>query len=108
MDGVRLLGRTSGTPTPTAGPAYDCCEMKIIAFICLCCVMVVIFAIALVWYMKRKRLTEQNTLNKQTCLGCKLNNTLLYNRILVFVRGRRLEHLQEMTVLMTPLPQQRF
>ena len=28
--------------------------------------MVVIFAIALVWYMKRKRLTEQNTLNKQT------------------------------------------
>ena len=66
MDGVRLLGRTSGTPTPTAGPAYDCCEMKIIAFICLCCVMVVIFAIALVWFIKRKCLTEQYTLNKQT------------------------------------------
>ena len=66
MDGVRLLGRTSGTPTTTEGPAYECCEMKIKAFICLGCVMVVIFAIALVWYMKRKRLTEQNTLNKQT------------------------------------------
>ena len=47
MDGVRLLGRTSGktndydlsTPTTTAGSAYECCEMNIIAFICLVCVM---------------------------------------------------------------------
>ena len=74
MDGVRLLGRTSGkrndydlsTPTTNEGPAYECCEMKIIAFICLVCVMAVIFAIALVWFIKRKRLTEQNTLNKET------------------------------------------
>ena len=74
MDGVRLLGWTSGkmndydfsTPTTTAGPAYQCCEMKIIALICLVCVMAVIFAITLVWFIKRKRLTEQNTLNKQT------------------------------------------
>ena len=74
MDGVRLLGRTSGKsndydlsiPTTTAGPAYECCEMKIIDFICLSCVMAVIFAIALVWFIKRKRLTEQYTLNKQT------------------------------------------
>ena len=66
MDGVRLLGRTSGTPTTTAGSAYECCEMKILTFICLVCVMVVIFAIALVWFIKRKRLTEQYTLNTQT------------------------------------------
>ena len=74
MDGVRLLGRTSGkpndydlsTPTTTAGSAYECCEMNIIAFICLGCVMAVIFSIALVWFIWRKRLTEQYTLNKQT------------------------------------------
>ena len=83
MDGVRLLGRTSrkmndydlSTPTTTEGPAYDCCKMKNIAFICLGCVMAVLFAIALVWYMKRKRLTEQNTLNQQTSKMCGQQHT---------------------------------
>ena len=72
MDGLRLLGRTFGkindydlsSPATTEGPAYQCCEMKIIAFICLGCVMVVSFAIALVWFTRRKRLTEQYKLNK--------------------------------------------
>ena len=54
------------TPTTTAGSAYECCEMNIIAFICLVCVVVAIFSIALVWFIKRKGLTEQYTLNKQT------------------------------------------
>ena len=66
MDGFRFLRRTSGklndndlsTPTTTEEPAYGCCEMNIIAFICLGCVMAVIFAIALVWFIKRKHLTE--------------------------------------------------
>ena len=74
MDGVRLLGRTSGksndydlsTPTTTEEPAYECCEMQIAAFFGLGCVMAVVFAIALVWFIRRKRLTEQYTLNKQT------------------------------------------
>ena len=51
MDGVRLLGRTSGemndydlrTPTTTEGPSYDCCEMRIAAFVGLVCVMAVIW-----------------------------------------------------------------
>ena len=80
MDGVRLLGRTSGktndydltSPTTTAGSAYECCEMNIIAFFCLCCVISVIFAIALVWFIKRKCLTKQYTLNKQTSKMCGL------------------------------------
>ena len=48
---LRLLGRTSGemndydlrTPTTTAGPAYECCEMRIAAFVGLVCVMAVIW-----------------------------------------------------------------
>ena len=72
MDGVRLLGRTSGkmndydlsTPSTTEGPAYECCEIKISAFVGLVCIMAVIFAIVLVCFIKRKRKTKQYTLNK--------------------------------------------
>ena len=54
------------TPTTTEGPAFECCEMKISAFVGLGCVMAVIFVIALVWFIRRNCLTEKNKLNKQT------------------------------------------
>ena len=54
------------TPTTTAGPAYKCCEMKISAFVGLGCVMTVILVIVLIWFIKRKGLTKQYTLNNQT------------------------------------------
>ena len=74
MDGFRFLGRTFGklndynlnTSTTTEEPAYECCEMKIAAFFGLGCVMAVSFAIALVWFIRRKHLTEQYKLNKPT------------------------------------------
>ena len=74
MDGLWFLGKTSrkmndySLSTPTTGdrPEYKCCEMKMAAFVCLGCIMAVIFAIALVWFIRRKRLTEQYTLNKPT------------------------------------------
>ena len=54
----------------------------------------------------RENALQSNTRSiskRPKCLGCKLNDTLPYNRILVFVRGRGPEHLQEMTFLMTSL-----
>ena len=72
MDGLRFLGKTSrkmndydfSTPTTTEIPEYECCEM-IAAFVCLGCIMTVILAIALVWFIRRKRKTKQYTLHKQ-------------------------------------------
>ena len=74
MAGVILVGKTSGkigdydlsTPTTTEEPAFECCEMKIAAFVGLGCVMAVILVIVLIWFIKRKGLTRQYTLNKQT------------------------------------------
>ena len=51
---------------------------------------------------------QSNTRSISRRPKCLVNITLLYNRILVCVRGRRPEQLQEMTFLMTSLPQQDF
>ena len=54
------------TPTTIEGPAYECCEMKIATFVCLACVMAVIFVIALVWFIRRNCLTEKYKFSKPT------------------------------------------
>ena len=54
------------TSTTTEGPAYECCEMKIAAFVGLGCVMAVFLVFVLIWFFRRKRLTKQYKLNKQT------------------------------------------
>ena len=55
-----------GTSTTIEVPAYECCEMKTAAFVGLGCVMAVILVIVLIWFIRRKGLTKQYTLNKQT------------------------------------------
>ena len=72
------------TPTTSKGPDYKCCEIKMAAFFCLGCIMAVILAIVLVWFIRRKRKTKQYTLNRlmPKVLGPRLNDTLLYSRIL--------------------------
>ena len=67
MDGLRFLGKTSrkiSTPTTTEVPEYECKDM-IAAFVCLGCIMTVILAIALVWFIRRKRKIKKYTLTKQ-------------------------------------------
>ena len=72
MDGLGFLGKTSreindydfSTPTTSEGPEYKCCEMKMAAFFCLGCVMAVISAIVLVWFIRRKRKIKEYTLTK--------------------------------------------
>ena len=74
MDGLRFLGKMSrkmndyNLSTPTTGdrPEYNCCEMKMAAFICFGCIMAVSLAIVLVCFIRRNRLPKQYELNKQT------------------------------------------
>ena len=63
---MKLNDYDLSTPTTTEEPAYACCEMKFAAVLGLGCVMVISSAIALVWFIRRRRLTEQYKLNKPT------------------------------------------
>ena len=73
MNGLRVFGKTSinindyylPPSTTSEGLEYESFEMKIAAFIGLCCVMAVIFAIVLVWIIRRKWQTKQYTITQK-------------------------------------------
>ena len=53
------------TPKTNEGREYECCEMKIAALVSLGCIMAIILAIFLVWFVRRKWQTKQYTITQK-------------------------------------------